>query len=146
MVPDLHEARVAAADVQKRQNNGDAMKVRVCLLGIFIGMALPLGAGERLMLRVSPSVSFAPANLVVRAIVEADPANRAMEIVAESSDFYRSSEVELDGERAPRTTTFEFRSLPSGTYQVKATLRGADGETRASVRSQVDVIESGAGR
>lgn len=122
------------------------MRVRACLIGIFSVMALPLGAGERLMMRVSPSVSFAPANLVVRAIVEADPANRAMEVVAESHDFYRSSEIQLDGDRAPRTTTFEFRSLPSGTYQVKATLRGADGQTRALVRSQIDVIESGAGR
>ena len=106
----------------------------------------PLGAGERLTLRVSPSVSFAPANLVVRAVIEADAANRAVEIVAESPDFYRASEIQLDGDRAPRTNTFEFRSLPSGTYLVAARLLGADGETRALVRSQIDVIESGNGR
>jgi hypothetical protein len=106
----------------------------------------PLGAGERLTLRVSPSVSFAPANLVVRAVIEADAANRGVEIVAESLDFYRASEIQLDGERAPRTNTFEFRSLPSGTYLVAARLLGADGQIRALVRSQVDVIESGNGR
>ncbi|GAC1463493.1 MAG: hypothetical protein PVSMB1_13870 [Gemmatimonadaceae bacterium] len=61
-------------------------------------------------------------------------------IVAESIDFYRSSEVELAGDRAPRTTIFEFRSLPPGTYQVTATLIGSDRETRAWVQSQAIVV------
>lgn len=94
-------------------------------------------------MRVSPSVAFAPANLAVRATILADIGNRAVEIVAESSDFYRSSEIQLDGDRAPRTAVFEFRSLPPGSYEVKAVLRGIDGE-RASVRQQVNVIAGGA--
>jgi len=109
-------------------------------------MSAPLGAGERLALKVSPSVAFAPANLIVRTTVEADSANRAMEIEAESVDFYRSSAVELDGERAPRTTQFEFRSLPPGRYNVKATLLGSDGHARAAVRTEVNVIPSGVTR
>lgn len=109
---------------------------------------MPVGAGERerLTVRVSPAVSFAPANLIVRATIEADAQNRAVEIVAESEDFYRSSEIELDGEHAPRTNTFEFRSLPGGRYDVKATLIGADGQPRAFARQQVNVLASGAGR
>ena len=103
----------------------------------------PLGAGERLTLRVSPAVSFAPANLVVRATIQAAAENRAVEVVAESSEFYRSSEIELDGENAPRTNLFEFRSLPSGTYEVRVTLRGGDGRSLANVRQQVNVIEAG---
>ncbi|HZT78549.1 MAG TPA: hypothetical protein VFA27_18005 [Vicinamibacterales bacterium] len=97
------------------------------------------------MLRVSPAVSFAPANLVVRATITNDAANRAMEIVAESEDFYRSSEIELDGASAPKTTMFEFRSLPPGMYEVRATLYGISGDPRAEVRQQVNVIASGAG-
>ena len=96
-------------------------------------------------IRVSPAVSFAPANLIVRATIEVDPDNRAVQIVAESPEFYRSSEIPLNGDRAPRTTMFEFRSLPPGVYEVKATLRGTSGE-RASVRQQVNVIASGAGQ
>jgi len=103
----------------------------------------PLGADERLALKVSPAVSFAPANLVVRATIHADAANRAVEIVAESNDFYRSSEIELDGQNAPRTNMFEFRSLPPGTYEVRATLLGGDGRSLAHVRQQVNVIEAG---
>jgi len=96
-------------------------------------------------MKVSPAVAFAPANLVVRATVEADADNRAIEIVAESQDFYRSSEIQLEGDKAARTNTFEFRSLPPGTYEVRAKLLSASGQTRAAVRQQVNVIASGPG-
>ena len=119
------------------------MSVRACVFGFVVLMASPTGAGERLALKVSPAVAFAPANLIVRTTVEADAANRAMEVVAESRDFYRSSSVELDGDKAPRTTQFEFRSLPPGMYAVRAILLGSDGHTRAAVRQDVNVIASG---
>jgi hypothetical protein len=124
------------------------MRALACVCGLFawLLMAMPVGAGDRLTLKVSPAVSFAPANLVVRTMIEADKENRGMEIVAESADFYRSSEIELDGENAPRTNIFEFRSLPSGTYQVKAVLFDGNGQQRAQVRSQVSVVESGVAR
>jgi hypothetical protein len=116
------------------------------LCGLFLVTALPLGAGQRLAMSVSPAVSFAPGNLVVRTMVEADAGNRAIEVVAESQDFYRSSEVALDGDRAARTTTFEFRSLPCGKYAVKATLTGSGGEPLGIVRQEVNVIANGAGQ
>jgi hypothetical protein len=106
---------------------------------------LPLGAGERLTMKVSPAVAFAPANLIVRAMIVADPDNRAVEIIAESPDFYRSSTIQLEGDRAARTNIFEFRSLPPGAYEVRANLIGARGEQRATIRQQVNVIMSGAG-
>ena len=105
----------------------------------------PLGAGERMTLKVSPAVAFAPANLIVRAVVVSDADNRAMEIVAESEDFYRSSRVQLEGEHAPRTSQFEFRNLPPGTYEVRAHLFGSNGAERASIRQQINVMASGAG-
>jgi len=104
---------------------------------------LPLGAGEKITMKVSPAVAFAPANLVVRAMVVADADNRAVEIVAESEDFYRSSMIQLDGERAARTSQFEFRSLPPGLYEVRANLYGSNGSQRASIRAQVNVMASG---
>src|SRR4051812_34118917 len=120
------------------------MKVRTVFFGILLlAGSQSLGAGERLTLKVSPAVSFAPANLVVRTTILADADNRAVEIVAESDDFYRSSQVQLEGERAARTTTFEFRSLPPGTYEVRANLLGSDGRSRAMIRQQVNVIASG---
>ena len=106
---------------------------------------LPLGAGEKITMKVSPAVAFAPANLIVRAMVIADADNRAVEIVAESDDFYRSSMIQLEGDKAARTSQFEFRSLPPGTYEVRANLYGSNGAQRASIRQAVNVIESGSG-
>ena len=103
-------------------------------------------AKEPLSIRVSPAVSFAPANMVVRASIEPDAVNRALEIVADSDQFYRSSVIQLDGERAPKASIFEFRSLPSGQYEVSAVLISVDGHTRAIARAQVNVVESGASR
>jgi hypothetical protein len=69
-----------------------------------------------------------------------------MEVIAESGEFYRSSAIQLEGDRAPRTATFEFRSLPSGEYAVIAVVIGADGRRRAVARSRVHVMENGASR
>jgi hypothetical protein len=102
----------------------------------------PAGAGDKLAMRCSPAVSFAPANLVVRAFIEANADNRILEIVAESGDFYRSSVIQLDGDRAPHTNQFEFRSLPPGNYEIVATLVGSSGRTRAAVRQDINVISS----
>jgi hypothetical protein len=123
------------------------MKLRATLFGILmLTTTLPIGAGERITMKVSPAVAFAPANLVVRAMIEADAENRAVQIVAESPDFYRSSEVYLEGDKAARTSMIEFRNLPSGTYEVRALLLGVGGRQRAFARQQVNVISSGTSR
>jgi len=93
-------------------------------------------AAEKLELRVSPSVSMAPASVVVRATVEHDADNRELEIVADSSDFYRRSVVDLDGEQAPKTTELKLIDIPGGEYEVTATLRTAHGE-RTTVRKSI---------
>jgi hypothetical protein len=121
------------------------MKVRGLLCGLMTLIALPLGAGGRLTMTASPAVSFAPTNLIVRAVVEADPENRWMEIIADSADFYRASSIQLEGEKAPRTIMFEFRSLPPGTYHVRAVVIGSGGQPRASAQQHVSVIGSGVG-
>ena len=123
-----------------------AAKAGAALFGmLLLAGTAPMGAGERITLKVSPAVAFAPANLVVRATILADPDNRAVQVVAESADFYRSSEVQLEGDKAARTNMFEFRSLPPGTYQVSANLMGADGGSRGLSRQQINVIASGTG-
>jgi hypothetical protein len=82
------------------------VKLRAYLFGIIImaTTALPLGAGPRLTMKASPEISFAPANLPVRAMIEADAQNRAVTVIADSENFYRSSEIQLEGDQAPRTT------------------------------------------
>jgi len=121
------------------------MKARAFLLGILMLTTPPANAGERMTLNVSPAVSFAPANLIVRATIPSDPENRAVEVVAESAEFYRSSMIQLEGGKAARTNMFEFRSLPPGTYEVRANLFGSGNEPRETLRQQVNVIASGSG-
>jgi hypothetical protein len=119
------------------------MHARFLVLGLTLAATTALGATQSLAVRVSPAVSFAPANLVIRTQVDPDADNRSLEVVAESADFYRSSTVPLDGDRAPKTTQFEFRSLPPGEYAVSVIVTGADGRQRAVSRGQARVMESG---
>ena len=119
------------------------MKVGAGLIGFVILISGAVGANDRLSMKVSPAVAFAPANLNVQAMIEADPGNRSIEIIAESPEFYRSSEIQLDGESAPRTTLFQFRSLPTGEYSVRGVLKGPGGHELATVERRVNIVESG---
>ena len=117
------------------------MKIRVILCGLLLTMSgLSVGAGEKISLRASPEISYAPATLTVRTAIEPDPANRALEIVVDSPDFYRSSLIQLEGDHAPRTSVVQFRAVPGGSYQVSARLLGESGESRGFARRIVDVI------
>ena len=122
------------------------MNGRCLVLGLLLTATAAAGANEPLALRVSPAFSFAPANLVIQTNVDPDAGNRSMEVIADSADFYRASTIALAGEHAPKTSRFEFRSLPPGDYQITATVIGADGRQRAIARQHVQVLESGTAR
>ena len=146
VVRDLHIRATCRTERPESEIGGDAMKA-VCVGLLLCASTISHGAGQpdRLTLRVSPAVAFAPANMVVRASIAADADNRTIEIIAESDTFYRSSQVPLDGDRAPRTSLFEFRSLPPGIYEVKGILRGSAGHERAMVRQSINVIATRTG-
>jgi hypothetical protein len=74
--------------------------------------------------------------------VEPDPGNRALEVVAESGAYYRSSRIQLDGTEASGTISFEFRNVPGGEYDVRGVLINSSGHERAVVRKHVIVIDS----
>jgi hypothetical protein len=79
----------------------------------------------------------------VRATIVPDSRNRILQITAESDDYYRSSDIQLDGERAPRTTLVYFRSVPGGVYQVSALLKDERGEELALAQYAITIVESG---
>jgi hypothetical protein len=122
------------------------MKVRWLMVAMMLTSTAVGGAKERVSMRVSPAFSFAPANLVIRASVEPDAQNRSIEVIADSEEFYRSSTIELEGDHAPKTMMFEFRSLPPGDYELTATVNGAGGQRRAITRATVTVFEAGRAR
>ena len=121
------------------------MNVQACACGLLLMAALSVNAGERLTIAVSPLQSFAPTNLIVRIHVAPDADTRALEVTAESGEYFRSSLIPLDGKEAPRTVAVELRGLPGGDYQVRGTLVDNAGRPRASVSQQVIVLAAAGG-
>jgi hypothetical protein len=100
-------------------------------------------AGQRLSIRVSPAVALAPAFLRVTTTVEPSDDNRLLNLEIESPAYSRRSEITLDGKKAQRVSLFELKSVPSGLYEVRATLIGLSGPI-AQARQLVK-IEAAAG-
>jgi hypothetical protein len=115
------------------------VKILITAVLAFLTMS-PLGAGERLTIRVAPRMATAPASLIVHAVAERDPANRALQIQVTSDDYYRSSLMQLDGDEAPRTTTVRYDGVPGGAYEVRVTLFGSDGKPRATTALEVTIL------
>ena len=82
---------------------------------------------DRLRIEVSPRISAAPAAVTIRAYVTPDSANRALQVIADSDSFYRSSFVPLDGANAALITETTFKGLPGGEYEVSVALVAANG-------------------
>jgi hypothetical protein len=121
------------------------MKVPLLLSTILALTTMSANGDAQLRLAVSPAQSFAPSNLNIRARLVPSPENRALMIIAESDEFYRSSQIALEGDHAPATITFEFRGVPGGDYIVSAVLTDSVGRRRAIAEQKVSVIEA-AGR
>ena len=108
------------------------MKTRLTLATLTIlGMIVasgPTRAAEKLTLRVTPNVSNAPSTVIVKATVARNADNRWLHIEADSGEFFRSSEIQLDGDKAPVVTEIRLPNLPGGEYIVVAILRNNMGE------------------
>ena len=122
------------------------MRVALMLSALVALSPMSASGDARLRIAVSPAQSFAPTNLSIRARVVPNAENRALEVVAESDGFYRSSQIQLEGEHAPATITFEFRSLPGGDYRVLGILTDSRGHQRAVDQQQVVVLSTDIGQ
>jgi len=118
------------------------MRVQSFVWGGLLSAAITVGASERMTIAVSPLKSFAPTNLMVRVHVPPDDANCALEVTADSGEYYRSSRIQLDGKDAPRTVALEFQRLPGGEYKIRGALIDSAGHARAVVSEQVTVLSS----
>jgi len=68
------------------------------------------------------------------------PDNRLLRVSAESDDFFRSSETQLDGDHSARVTVVRFRELPPGDYEVRAELIVSTGRTVDTAKRSVAVF------
>ena len=98
-------------------------------------------AESKLRAIIASSRGAAPPVVRIEAIVSPQQDNRAIEFVADSDGYFRSSTIALEGERAPRLHVVQFRSLPPGPYDIRVTLLDVRGDSRAMVYQRVMVSE-----
>ena len=127
----LPDKRVGQVPELEPTAMNNSLRIAV-VLGAAVLMSTGIKGSAPLRIQVSPAISRAPAQVTVRLIVESDAANRTLQIVAASDDYYRSSEVQLDGKDAQPVNVFELRNLPMGTYEITGVLIGTKGP-RATV-------------
>jgi hypothetical protein len=83
---------------------------------------------DRMVLTLSPQVTSvgAPVQALVRLAPNAE--NRLLRLMVDSGDYFRSSDVQLDGEDAASAHFLPLVGLPEGRYQLLAVLYDARGE------------------
>ena len=121
------------------------MKKLFLICGLLALAAMPAGAGGQLKMTVSPAHSFAPAVLRIRVSIEPNAVNRSLEVIADGDQFYRSSEIQLDGDHSPATFNLEMRDLPAGDYRVVGILKDGAGHERSLTSQDVKVLGFGIG-
>jgi hypothetical protein len=94
---------------------------------LLVVYAPPLGSTSLLKIKVAPPIAFAPGYFNVQLSVETNEDNRLLEVAVESSDFYRSSQIPLNGSGGPRLSMVQFGNLPAGDYEVSGILVGTRG-------------------
>lgn len=74
----------------------------------------------------------APAQISLLVRVQRDQANRQLIVIADSGEFARRSDEQLDGAAAPSVRWIRWRDMPAGDYEVLAVVdRGAERPWRA---------------
>src|SRR5215212_221146 len=101
---------------------------------IVVCLSVPLGARaedpehEKVSVKIRPVVLFAGGEVKTTVRTPRDARNRALRVVVEGTDYYASSDVQLDGVDAATSHQFTWRDLPGGPYRVDAILLREDGE------------------
>jgi hypothetical protein len=123
------------------------MKERITLAALTLAALIfatgSITAQDKLTLRVTPNVSSAPSTVTVRAYVTPNEENRLLRIEADSGRFFRGSQIQLDGDKAPTLNEFRFNSLPSGEYTVQAVLVDSSGDETVVRRTALVLSVSG---
>jgi hypothetical protein len=84
-------------------------------------------AKEIVEIKVHGYYFAAPATVPMTIAVEPGEKNRVLVVEVDSDNYFRSSGVELDGEKEKRLHALEFRSLPAGEYTLRAEVRSKTG-------------------
>jgi hypothetical protein len=82
---------------------------------------------QKLTVRVTPLVRLIRGDARGMVIVPRHAENRLLRVILESEDYYRLSELPLEGEDAPLTHPLYWRDLPPGSYCVTVQVYGTTG-------------------
>ena len=94
-------------------------------------------AKELVEIKVRGYYFAAPATVPMVVAVEPAARNRMLVVEADSDDYFRSSAIELEGENEKRLHTVEFKSLPAGTYEIRARVMSKNGVLGTAVEGLV---------
>ena len=111
----------------------------MCALLVVVGASSLDGEGA-IWARVWPLRALAPAAVRIEVLIEANDANRALQIVVDSGEHYRSSMISLEGARAARFHSVQYRAMPAGQYGVEVLLIDQEGVMRAMERQWFEII------
>ena len=78
-------------------------------------------------LDIRPRMAFAGRDVRILVRVPPDPDNRRLRVTIDSGSFSRTSEIDLEGLRAPGAHWFNLPALPAGDYLVEAIVYGSTG-------------------
>ena len=79
-------------------------------------------------------MAMAPAALTIRTTIEPNDDTRSLNVVLDSGDYSRSSELPLEGRNSARLNVIELRDVPSGLYEVRAVLMGSHGPIASTMQ------------
>jgi hypothetical protein len=83
---------------------------------------------HKVTVKIRPLVLWAGGEVRTTVRTPRDARNRELRVIVEGTDYYASSDVQLDGVDAATTHQFTWKDLPSGPYRVDAILLRENGE------------------
>ena len=106
--------------------------------GVLAG-SMQLSADEAITITVRPAVTSYRGSAQLKVLVSRDEKNRALVWEVDGPNYYRSSSIALDGAASPRSYVFVVKDLPSGDFDVRATVKRND-RSAAMDRSSIKVV------
>ena len=113
------------------------MRTAILVAVMLVSATFLAPAKEIVEIRVRGHYYAAPATVPVVVAVEPRAENRTLVVEADGEEYFRSSEVELDGEKEKRLHSLEFKSLPAGEYTLRAVVRSKSQVLATAVRELV---------
>jgi hypothetical protein len=99
----------------------------VCLF-VPLGVSAEDPEPPKVSVKIRPLVLFAGGEVKTTVRTPRDPRNRELRVIVEGSDYFASSDVQLDGVDAATSHQFTWKDLPGGPYRVDAILLRENGE------------------